>query len=363
MSFSKIPKKFLSKIKERWYISLIALLLLAGLIIFYSINNTSNEITTALIVIVPASFYYIYTEFLDQPTVSIKKEVEHELVPVEAPQESKQRIQSIEEVPVGPDASGDIDPETFEIGFEGGNTTNLNVLLRSPVVRPVVFSYISIKNSGKSTAKDARIQFKLENSEGDEEFYGRWTDPSNSEQYDLLPKEEHSVFVFKCYITEDFYPGFTILNTHGYDEELKRDHIPFRISSRSVYGPNGIINWISKIVQKDITPRTFFPVEKIDNEKSGTGKWKGAELGGSKYGLYDEEERKTVDYTLKCRLIADNYASPWEEIKEITIPDDIIEACESKENWNDKWEDPFLQRLEEDLESSLTCWSNNNKKD
>lgn len=172
----------------------------------------------------------------------------------------------------------------------------------------------------------------LESDEVDQEFYGRWTDPGNSERYNLLPGQNHDVFLAKVFLTSDFFPSSPLVE-EGDDFSVDK-YAKSGLKVPVLGNPDGLIRPLSEIREEDFLPRPFIPREKRPEkkEKSIVGGWEGNEIGG---GPYSTENRS---YKIKARIIADNYKTEWEDLGTLEIPEDFLEASGDRKNWQKQWD-------------------------
>lgn len=90
------------------------------------------------------------------------------------------------------------------------------------LVIPTLIAKLLIRNTGEETARDAFVTFEAEE---DEQWHGRWSVPENLEKFDLHPKDERGVHIFRTYIGIDA----EVSDMDGGDRFVLADHTAFRL--------------------------------------------------------------------------------------------------------------------------------------
>lgn len=87
-------------------------------------------------------------------------------------------------------------------------------------VIPTFIAKLIIRNTGEETARDAFVTFEAGD---DEQWYGRWAVPENLEKFDLHPKDEREVHIFRTYIDIDA----DVSEMDGGNQFVLADHTEF----------------------------------------------------------------------------------------------------------------------------------------
>ncbi|QCS44751.1 hypothetical protein [Natrinema versiforme] len=329
------------------------MLFLSLVLIIYTYKEMPSSFSSGLIVIVPATVYYIYTEFLDQPSVLITSEVNSTVIPVTVPlhKEELKDFFNRGSIRAGPDAAGKFNPDNFTFEIEEG--VELQLIKRGPILRPVVFQTVELENVGSATAEDAMIEFRVLDIPIDNNtFYGRWVTPDSPQHYDLLPGQSHEVSFSKTYITTRFFAGMGIVNTYQYPyDNIERDHFAYHPSISPEKGPSGALEYLPIFDSGDIDPRFFVPKEEAEKNDVivETEQWNGREI------IWNDKKNDR-EYEVEARVLADNYRSPWCEIETISIPTGPILDGLTNDNWHEVWEKPIYKELPPDIQDSIREW-------
>lgn len=323
-SLSGLSDGIIYVLKKYWKVTISSVLISS----FYLIMNTGPRIATAIIAVTPPGIYYLYSELLDQPSVSIRPlNNPFSVQPTSSPPLDNfltdkvlfgvqmERIQKADDVHSWEVMATPEEVRDWQfVGQEG--------------YRPVVFLLFAVSNNGKDTAKGARVQVRFKN-EKTHEFTARWTNRQSSESYDLLPGQEHTVHVAKFYLTDDFLPTMPLVNPDGLDDKLReKPTIPrIRIEGQ----PNAPIFPFSEIFKSRLTFRTYIPQGKRPEreDQSIAGNWEGTEIHA---GIND-----TGFYKVDARVIADNYKSSWRHVTELDVPGDFINSAKKERCWSSNW--------------------------
>lgn len=322
--------------RMHWKISIVSAFLLGVLLIIAGFN-ISDRITTAIIAVLPASIYYLYSEHLDQPTVSIDTEsTEWSVAPMRLPEAQLQEIDGVE-LPVGAEFS-DIDEAEEDdvtaqttIELESAKSIEINAS-GAEAVRPAVFLKYDVVNEGKATAERATVQLRIHENGDSVHGVARWTDPANSDEYDLRPGQRESIHVFKSFLTPTFIPSNPMASSAEKVKKSDLDLSSVRLKFNFVGNPEGSIDIYAQYENEEFQPLTYIPRKKRPerSQRSIGGGWEGTELS--------TPESRSVEYTLETRLIADNYRTEWQSITDIKIPAEFVQIAIDESHWQEQWE-------------------------
>lgn len=87
-------------------------------------------------------------------------------------------------------------------------------------VIPTLIGKFIIRNTGEETARDAFVSFEAGE---DKQWHGRWAVPENLEKFDLHPKDEREVHIFRTYIDINA----DVSEMDGDDRSVVADHTVF----------------------------------------------------------------------------------------------------------------------------------------
>lgn len=289
-------------VKTHWIISLVSVLLIFAILIggtFY--NNFPPAVPTTMIAIMAPTVYYIYANILDRPLISIPDDVYLSVAPMFVP------------------------PQFINQLDEAGRLPSPNTAF----LRPAIFQRIVIRNDGKSTARNAMVQIQLIPEEGngpDFEYFGRWTDPGNSDRYDLLPGQSRNVQIMKVFLTTDFFPTRDINGV----EWLSRNEDPFE----NVGDPGGRVRRFSNVNSGDLDIQPIIPREKPPEraDQSVHGGWAGRRI--AQYISHLDTRFK-----IRVRVIADNYKTSWYDISKTFSIEDLVASTKEDDLWQNQWGD------------------------
>lgn len=351
----QIVFKFLRESKSHKSISVGVLFAISLVILALSFRYPTGDLRNTLIVILPATIYYIYKAWLNQPSTKIEAEIEETIIPEHVPL-NHQALESLFEdgsVEAGPNSAAEFDPDTFS--FKPTNSQQVQLIKRGPIFRPVVYQTIMVKNVGTDSAKDAMIEVRIpELSETIDYFYARWTTQGSPHKYTLFPGQSHSVTISKTYITTRYSPGFGIVNGYQYEGGLEREHFVRHISINREWGPSGVLSYLPEIREEDVDPRLQVPYEKTTEgyDKSNPNNWKGNEI-------YLDEDEINDRFTIEARLIAENYRSPWTTVGEVNIPGGPVMSVKNEDSWADVWDRPIYREFPDRITEAVKNWMKN----
>lgn len=298
-------------LKRHWKLSLSGFIAAFGLAIalgFYCLDDIALPLT--LIGVLPPSAYYFYSESLDRPLVT-----------------SSDKQPSITVAPM-------------YAGIEGGP---------SDFVRPAIFYRIEIENQGKSTAERARVQVRLSGNTLEREFFARWSGPSNSDEYDLLPGQEKNCMVLKIFLTRDFYERLDGL------KEIIEDDSEIDLDNQMISpsgNPPGEIKELDDLENFSFRPVGYTPREQRPErtDKSIQGGWEGKEIAITEENLEDE-------LSIETRVIANNYRTGWSsDFATISFMSLIHSATEEEQYWQQQWQNQGLSEFKNRIRLKLQEW-------
>ncbi|MDS0243718.1 MULTISPECIES: hypothetical protein [unclassified Haloferax] len=308
------PQISISRVlKQHWRVSLAAFIFLFGLAIalgFLFLDYIALPLT--LVGILPPSVYYFYTEALDRPLVT-RSDLE----------------QSISIAPM-------------YANIEGGP---------SDFIRPAIFYRIEVENKGKSTAERARVQVRLTGDTLNREFYARWSGPSSSDEYDILPGQKKNVMILKMFLTKDFYERLDGLKKMVEDEyETDLDNLVISPSGN----PPGRIKKQDNLESFSFKPVGYTPREQRPEriDRSIQGGWEGQEIPITEANIQDE-------LSIKTRVIADNYRTDWVDDFEPFSFISLIQIATEDQYWQQQWQNQGLSEIKNRIRIKMKDWLEN----
>lgn len=301
-------------LKKHWKLSLAAYIFIFALGIalgFLLLDNIALPIT--LIGILPPSVFYFYSEVLNRPLIT-----------------TSDLEQSISVAPM-------------YAGIEDGP---------SDFIRPAIFYRIGVENKGKSTAERARVQVRLKGDTLNREFFARWTGPSSSDEYEILPGQKKNVMILKMFLTKDFYERIDGLK-EIIEEEVEANLDDHLISPSG--NPPGRIKKQDDLESFSFTPVGYTPREQRP-ERTGRsihGGWEGQEIPITEANVQD-------DLSIKTRVIANNYRTAWvDDFEQFSFISLIQLAAEEEQYWQQQWQNQGLNELKSRIRIKMQEWIEN----
>lgn len=316
-------------LKKQWKASLTLLLLFFAVIIgggFYldHLNLVPTAVPTTFVAIMAPTVYYFYSEILNRPMVSVEKDQTLFVAPMVAL----------------------IDEEQIQ------QATGVKIQT-SQILRPAIFYQLSVENNGKSTARNAMVHIRLvpeKEGEPNFDYYGRWSDPGNSDRYDLLPGQSRDIMILKLFLTLDFFPiiDFTQSQSPSHGSGIVKVNPPGN--------PSGEIRCFSEIKKEDISPEPYIPRERPPerSERSINGGWAGR-------NIFQQLESIDAEYNVEARVIAGNYRSEWDKkIDTISISELVLAAADDT-IWQEQWDQKG--DLKHEIQEATSDWKDGRRKE
>ncbi|RYJ14687.1 hypothetical protein ELS19_12490 [Halogeometricum borinquense] len=312
-------------VKKNWKASLIVTLLIFGLLIgggFYLDQKglVPTAVPTTIVAIMAPTVYYIYSEVLNRPLISVEKNDQPlSVAPMFMPVDVEQ-LQEVDEV----------DTPT------------------SQILRPAVFYRLSIENDGKATAQNAMVHIRLNPEDDDHpdfDYYARWSDPGNSDRYDLLPGQTRNALIMKVFLTQDFFPIVDLTQNQSLPADTGVDTV------NPSGNPAGQIRFFSDIEKEDISPHPLIPREQPPEraERSTHGGWAGQDM-------YTRLESIDATYTVEARIIADNYKTEWKKQMDTISISGLVKAVQNDDIWQNQWDQQG--NLKQEVQIAVSDWLN-----
>lgn len=269
-----------------------------GLSIWTSVSYLPDAVTGAVVGAGIPAIYYLYKEWELQPRVEIVSDrVEH----VMAPSKLKSKEIGLHK------GEG--------IGYGATEKANINLY------RPLLYSKIKLKNTGRASAKKCIL--KVDDEENNITYNGRWSLPENPERYNLMPGEVVWVHLFVTNLSR-----FWSIPVQKSTELTRRDKVVD--IGEEVDRPDKIEEELEKNLerfQNSFKPMTFHPQHRLP-EREGTT------IGGA----WRRKELPHGEYNFSVKVIAEDYTNKAEPIGSLKIPGDLLKKIANSEvNWQKQW--------------------------
>ncbi|MGC9307833.1 MAG: hypothetical protein ACP5FL_03550 [Thermoplasmatota archaeon] len=304
-------------LEKHWKLSIAAGIWIGALLIisiWYTENPEKALIFTALIgpiiAIGPPALYYFYIEHIKQPRIVFGK------------------------------ISLDVAPMFF--------------FPEVPLARPAIFLKVTVRNEGRATAKNCKVQVWYNNND-DKIFYARWGLIENPEAYSLLPGERKEIHLLKVFISPDAY---FLERKETYDalsEKIKE--IPSRIrppgNPPASFKHNFQEDGFPEFTVEDVNPIVLGPGKRpvMEKRKITRGGWRG------NWGWCESGK----EYSFKLQAIAEDYKTGKTERKDWSwkLPDDLIEAATKdgdEDIWQSQWEEQGYKKFKQKVKKACKEW-------